>query len=151
MATYSSSLVSSNAPVPSHGLFNNLKAISATVSCTAAPSTSDTIQFFTLPKNAVVQGYKVGATQMDSNGSPTLAFNIGDAGSATRLFSGVAVGRTSGGSWIGDTGAGATYTGVGYQFTADTQIVAVPSANAATGAAGTITLTVFYTLAGGAS
>lgn len=151
MATYSSSLVSGNAPVPSHGLYGSIKTLSATVSCTAAPTTSDTIKFFTIPKNAVVKGYKLMATQMDTNGSPTLAFNVGDAGSATRLFAAATVGRTATPQWINETNSTATYTGNEYQFTADTPIVAVPSANAATGAAGTITLQVQYVLVGGAS
>ena len=145
MATYSSSLVSGSAPVPSHGLYGNTKVISATVSCTAAPSTSDTLQFFTLPKNAKVHMAVLAASDMDTNGTPTLALNVGDAGSASRLFAASTVGQA------GTLSSAIATTGFEYQYTADTLITGTASNNAATGAAGTVTLTVFYTLEGGAS
>lgn len=153
MATYTSSYTQATAykNTPTHGLSETLKCMSATVNCSAALTTADVIKFFTMPKNAKIQGFKMGVDQLDSNGSPTLTFDVGDAGSATRLFSASVAGRTSGGAWVTDTGSGAQYAALGYQFTADTLIQAVPHANAATGAAGNITLVVYYTLEGGAS
>ena len=151
MAIYNSPLVSGAVPTPTHGLAANLKVMRTTVTMAAAPATTDTIRLFTMPKNSVLQGFEVQASQMDTNGVPALAFNIGDAGSATRLFAAVPVGRVVTPLVKNETDATATPAGVGYQFPADTMVVAVPSANAASGAAGTLTLSVFYSLVGGAS
>jgi hypothetical protein len=153
MATYTSVYTQASAPksVPHHGLAENLKVLSATVTTTAAPTTADTLSFFTIPKNAKIHGFKLMATRMDTNGSPTLSWNVGDAGSATRLFSASTVGRVATPVWVTETDSTATYTGMAYQYTADTLITAVPQANAATGVAGSVTLVVYYTLEGGAS
>jgi hypothetical protein len=151
MATYSSPLVSGAVPTPTHGLAASLKVMRPTVTTTAALTTADSLRLFTMPKNSILQGFEVLASQMDTNGAPTLAFNIGDAGLATRMFTAVPVGRVVTPLVKNETDATANPVGVGYQFPADTLIVAVPSANAATGVAGTFTLSVFYSLAGGAS
>lgn len=151
MAIYNSPLVTNANPSPTHGLAANLKVMRTTVTTTAALTTADTLKFFTMPKNSVLQGFEVQASQMDTNGVPTLAFNIGDATSATRMFAAVTVGRVVTPLVKNETDATATPTGVGYQFPADTVVQAIPSANAATGVAGTITLSVFYSLVGGAS
>ena len=153
MATYTSKYTVPTAylSVPHHGLAENLKVMSATVAVPSTLATTDVISFFTMPKNAKLSSFKIGSDQLDSNGAPTLALNVGDALLATRLFSAVAAGRTAGGSFVNETTAGAQYAGVGYQFPADTLIVASPTTASATGAAGNVTLYVFYTLEGGAS
>lgn len=151
MTTYNSTVVAAGLSAPTHGAYGDLKCYTASVTTTAAPSTSDALNILTLPKNSILWGFECKATQMDSNGSPTLSWNIGDAGSATRLFSAVTVGRTSTPQWQNETSSTATHSGVGYQFPADTTIIAVPQANPATGVAGTLTLNVYYTLQGGAS
>lgn len=151
MAIYNSPLVAGAVPTPTHGLAANLKVMRTTVTLAVAPTTADTLRFFVMPKNSVLQGFEVQASQIDTNVTPTLAFNIGDAGLATRLFTAVPVGRVVVPLVKNETDAAANPVGVGYQFPADTTIVAVPSANAATGVAGTFTLSVFYSLVGGAS
>jgi hypothetical protein len=105
----------------------------------------------TLPKNAVVWGFECKCTQMDTNGAPTLAFNVGDINSPTRLFAATPQGRTSVPQYKNETDASATHTGVGFQTTALTTIFAQPSTNPATGAAGTFTFNIYYTLVGGPS
>lgn len=151
MTVYNSSAVTANLQAPSHGIYGDLKSYTASVTTTAAPTTADSLNLMILPKNAVVWGFEAKATQMDSNGAPTLAWNIGDAGSATRFFSALTIGRTATPAWNNETSAQATHTGVGFQTTGLTTVVAVPSANAATGAAGTLTFNIYYTLVGGAS
>jgi hypothetical protein len=153
MTTYTSVYTQASNPkaVPHHGIAENVKTLSATVTTTAAVTTADTLSFFTIPKNAKVLGYKLMATRMDTNGTPTLTWNVGDAGSATRLFSASTVGRVATPVWIAETDSTATYTGMAFQYTADTLITVVPNANPATGAAGSVTLIVLYTLEGGAS
>jgi hypothetical protein len=145
MATYNSPAVTNSTPVASHGIAGNVKVMTATVACAASPATTDTINFFTMPKNSKVHFAALYSTDMDTNGSPALTLNVGDAGSATRLFSGSTVGQA------GTLSSAVAVTGFEYQYTADTAITATAGVNAATGAAGSVTLTVFYTLEGGAS
>lgn len=137
MATYSSTQYTAGEPVAVHGDRNGLQMARFTVTCTAAPTTSDTINFGYVPANArLVGGYMV-PSDMDTSGSPTLTLNVGDAGSATRLFSANTGGQTGTAALIGAAA-------LDYQFTAKTLIVGTAAANATTGAAGTITLVLLY-------
>jgi hypothetical protein len=145
MATYNSPCVTANAPAIGHGLAGNAKVATATVTCAAAPSTSDTLNFFDLPAGSRVHMAMLTASDMDTNGSPTLALNIGDSGSAARLFSASTVGQAA----TASTALAAT--GAGNLYTTKTRITGVASTNAATGAAGTVTLSVIYTVEGQAS
>jgi hypothetical protein len=138
MATYSAPNYTYNYPMPYHGQANNLQCLlDATVTCTAAPSTSDTLNFGYLPPNACVTGGILIPSDMDTNGSPALTLNIGDAGSATRYFSGSTGGQT------GTADATLAAAGRGYTTTAKTLVTGVAGVNAATGAAGTIRLLLF--------
>jgi hypothetical protein len=145
MATYSSSAYTNNAPAKSYGVAGSVLVMTATVSCTAAPSTSDTLNFFTMPKNSRVHFAVLKADDMDTNVSPTITLNIGDSGSASRLFAASTVAQA------GTLSTAIAAGGEEYQYAADTVITGTAANNAATGAAGTVTLTVFYTLEGGAS
>ena len=140
MATYSSSAYTNKAPFPSHGIAGNLKVARASVSCTAAPSTSDTLNFFYLPKNARVHLAVLEATDMDTNGSPTITLNIGDSGDADRYFAASTVAQA------GTLSTAIATTGGDYITTDKTLITGVANANAATGAAGTVYLTMFYSV-----
>jgi hypothetical protein len=144
MATYNSVGYAANQPALSHGLAGNVKVAYAEVVCSSAPSTADTLNFFTLPKGARIVNAILEATDMDTGG-PTLTINIGDSGSATRLFSASTVGQAG-------TAAQATaVTAFGYQYTADTVITGTAGTNATTGAAGSVYLTVLYVVEGLAS
>src|SRR5690242_13203004 len=111
MATYNSSAVSNSAAALHHGPAGNAKIATATVSCTAAPSTSDTINFFDLPAGARVHMAVLYATDMDTNGSPTLTLNVGDSGDADRLFAASTVGQAgTASSAVAVTGVGNLYT-----------------------------------------
>ena len=136
MATYSATNYLTT-PVVTHGLANNLKAFYFEVACTAAPSTSDTINFGYVPKNFRLLHATIEATDMDTGGSPTLALNVGDSGDADRLFAASTVGQA------GTQSSAITTNGFGYKYTDKTLITGVASANAATGAAGTLYLAVF--------
>lgn len=140
MATYSSADYTNKAPFPSHGISRNVKAAFFTVTCAAAPATTDTINFGYLPKGARVLYALLESTDMDTNGSPALALNVGDSGSATRFFSASTVGQA------GTAAAETAVAGLGFLTTDKTLIVGVASTNAATGAAGTLYLTVLYTV-----
>ena len=106
------------------------------MACTAAPSTSDTINFGYVPKNFRLLHATIEATDMDTGG-PTLTLNVGDSGSANRIFAASAVGGT------GTNSSAIATTGFGYKYTDKTLITGVAAANATTGAAGTIYLALF--------
>lgn len=145
MATYSSSAVTTNAPASSHGLAGGLKCAFAEVVCTAAPATTDTLNFFDLPPGARVVLAILEATDMDTNVTPTLALNIGDSGDADRLFAASTVGQA------GTLSSAIATTGFGASFSSKIRITGAASTNAATGAAGSVYLTVFYIVEGLAS
>jgi hypothetical protein len=140
MATYQSAQVQNEMPIPSHGLASNVHCQRFKVSITAALTTSDAIEFGYLPIYARVVDATIKATDMDTNGTPTLAFNIGDAGDVDRLFAATTAGQAAGVTRM--TAA----TGFGHRYDAATLITGAPSTNAATGAAGTLELFVFYVI-----
>jgi hypothetical protein len=138
MATYNSSNITTNAPLAYHGENAGVQYARATVSCAAAPTTADTLNFFYLPANARVLGGYLSATDMDTNGTPTITLNIGDAGSANRFFAASTVAQT------GSAALEQAVTGLDYKPAAKTLVTGVAAANAATGAAGSVTLTLLY-------
>lgn len=103
-------------------------------------NTNDEVSLFYLPKGAVVTGVQIYATDMDTNGTPTLAFDIGDSGDEDRLIAASTVGQAGTGNYTGLVAA----TGFLYKYTADTEIKAYVQAVAATGAAGTLKVAVRY-------
>jgi hypothetical protein len=126
------------APSPTHGQAGNLQTLYCTVALTAALTTADTFAFFTLPANARVHAAILKCTDIDTNGSPTVTINVGDAGSATRYFSASTVGQA------GTVDVTMQAAGRLYKTTAKTAIVGSVQANAATGVAGTLELVIHF-------
>ena len=138
MATYNSTNIASKTGVASVAAAGVVHCAYAEVVTTAALTTSDTLNFFDLPPNARVISATLEATDLDTNGTPTLTLNIGDSGSATRYFSASTVGQA------GTAAAASAVAGLHYKTTAKTRIVGVPAANAATGVAGSVYLSILY-------
>jgi hypothetical protein len=139
MATYQSRQVQDNMPIPSHGLAVDTKCQRFSVAIGAALTTADNIEFGRLPDFARVVDAILVATDLDTNGSPTLALNVGDSGDADRFFAASNVGQAATAARMTAT------TGFGYRYGRGGGLVTgKPSTNAATGAAGTIDLYVFY-------
>jgi len=138
MATYTSTHIANKRPTAYHGFRRNVQTARAVVACTAAPTTSDTLNFFDMPANAVVVGGYLKSDDMDTNGSPTITLNIGDAGSATRFFSASTVAQA------GTAAVESAANGLGYQFTSKTRVTGTAQANAATGVAGNVELCLLY-------
>jgi hypothetical protein len=145
MATYNSDQYTAVNPIPSHGLAADVKGAYFSVTCAAAPATTDTINFGYLPAGARVLAAVLEATDMDTNGSPTITLNVGDSGSATRLFSASTVAQA------GTLSSAIAVAGNAASYTTKTLITGVAQANAATGAAGTLYLTILYIVEGQAS
>lgn len=96
-----------------------------------------TVGLFVVPKGFVLTSLSVTVTDMDTNGTPTIAFQIGDNSVADRF---VAAATTA---QAGGTNTTLNSTGVRYAFTDDTEIVWKTSTAAATAAAGTVTVDFF--------
>lgn len=140
MATYQSQQITDRMPIPSHGLGDAVHCQKFKLTITAALTTSDVFQFGYLPKYARVVDAWVKATDMDTNGSPALALNIGDAGDADRLFAATTAGQAAGVTRMSAT------TGFGYRYDDETLITGAPSTSAATGAAGTLELCILFVI-----
>jgi hypothetical protein len=127
-----------------HGLsrmHTSLHAISGSISTWAA---NDTIAVGYIPRNAVVTNVILkAASQLDSNGSPTLALDVGVVGNAQLFKAAVTtVGRASGAS------VDATNTAAGYLYQntsgADQEVIITVHTAAATAVAGALELDVEY-------
>lgn len=133
------------APIGVHGEYLALNHLHQTVTIGAALTTSDTVNFGYLPPNAVVTGVVLkAATQLDSNGSPTLAFNMGITGTAALFLAAVTtVGRAAGAS---ADASSLTAGGRLYKNTTGSKVlvIAQPSTAAATGVAGTLEALISY-------
>lgn len=139
MATYQSLDVSARKPVPGSSHAGAAITLYYEVACTAAPATTDAIQFGYVPAGFRLASATLEATDMDTGG-PTLTLNVGDAGSATRIFSASTVAQA------GTAAVASAVAGLGYQWTAKTLITGVAQANATTPAAGTLYLTLIGTI-----
>lgn len=139
MTAYASSNATAPlAPSASHGQAANMQWQYCTIALTAALTTSDTMAFFTLPANARIHVGTLKCTDIDTNGSPTVTINVGDAGSATRYYSASTVGQA------GTVDVALQATGRMFKTTAKTAIVGSVGTGAATGAAGTLELAIGY-------
>jgi hypothetical protein len=127
-------------PVPWHGWYRSLKAFGGSIAILAADlATGNTVTLFRVPKGFTVTGFRVDATDMDTNGTPTITLSVGDAGSAGRFVAASTIAQ-AGGTVSGNiaTTGGTLSPGFFYKFPADTDILATFPAGSATAAAGTI-------------
>ena len=144
--TYSSLLVSQKQPALTEGVARNTIHLHDVVSVPATLATTDTLAFGYIPPNAVVTNVVLKAqSQLDSNGAPTLAFNVGVPGTPA-LFKAaiITVGRAVGATVDGGT----AIAGAGYLYKNTTglkQLIQVTaSAAPATGVAGVLEILVGY-------
>jgi hypothetical protein len=120
--------------VGNQGFSRTMKCLGDDVALVAADlALNATVALFVAPKGFVLTSLSVVTPDMDTNGSPTLTFAVGDAGDDDRF---IATGATTG--QAGGTNTTLAATGLNYEFTADTEIVWKTAAAAATAAAGTI-------------
>jgi len=101
-------------------------------------NTNDSVGLLYIPAGAVLLGSTLSSTDLDTNVSPTITWNVGDSGSNTRIFSASTV------SQAGTLSAAVAQGSHLYKFTTRTQLRAYVNAVAATGAAGTLYFSVRY-------
>lgn len=151
MAALNSSLYTKQAagrsPVPSGplaaGAGIHQQATVAIPATGAGTALNDTVGLFYVPKGAILVGFTLDSDDLDTGG-PTITWDVGDSGSATRILSASTVSQAGG-------AARALITALGYQFTADTAIFATVHAAATTKAAGNISASISYVMGGLAS
>lgn len=125
-----------SAAIPTPGPGNVRKAYvfgDAFAIATGDLALNKTVGLFKVPKGFVVTGVKAYVTDMDTNGSPAVVFSVGDAGSASRVIATSTSAQAGGSPTIADS------TILGYQFTAETEILWTTTTASATAAAGTFT------------
>lgn len=148
---YSSDLVLKPGNRPTHGESRTTQHMFATAALATALSVGDTVTLANLPPYARIVGMCISADQLDTNGTATIAFNVGDAGYgsvsgvAARYFSATSVGRAAAPA---DANANSAMRGQAQNFfnnqPAALPIVATCSAAAATFQAGNLYLRVDY-------
>jgi hypothetical protein len=123
-----------------HGAQRILKLYgpSAGIAIAAADVTTinNVVQLFTVPKGFTVTGVRLDCTRLDSNGSPTLTLDIGDATTTNRLVQASTIAQAAESQVNPVLPAGV----LGFKFPADTVIQMLVHAAAATPAAGTLIL-----------
>ena len=129
MATYQSELVA-NGPV-----YNEVgpKIRKATYSITAAiAGGTNVIEMIPVYAGETVVDVTLMSTDLDTNGSPAIDLNVGDAADVDRFITTSTVGQAGGVARLNDN--------VGHVYTADDTLDINIETAAATGAAGTLTL-----------
>jgi hypothetical protein len=115
----------------------NMMAFYWEVSITSNAAQNDTLTFGTVPKGFRVFGGCLESTDLDTGGSPTITFDIGDAGDVDRLFDGSTAGQTAAAD------RALAVTGQHHLYTADTVITGLIPTAVATGTTGTVSLSLY--------
>jgi len=140
MTVFETQLSGKRGTILGNGWGREIICATAIVAMTTAmlDNVNDDVGLFYVPAGAVIVGAMVSATDMDTNGSPTLAFDIGDSADEDRIFAASAVGQAA------TLSQAIARTAHLYKYTAETQIRAYIQAVSATPAAGTLTFSLFY-------
>lgn len=96
-----------------------------------------TVGLCRVPRGFVLTSISVTVTDLDTGGSPAIAFHIGDAADPDRIISAATTAQAGG------TNTTLASTGVRYEFPDETEILWTTSTAAATAAAGTVTVDLF--------
>lgn len=116
------------------GFARTKKVLGGPVALLAADeATGNTVALMKVPAGFTVTGVYLALTDIDTNGSPTVAVTLGDAGSANRLVASSTIGQAGGNTTTLQSG------GLYYQYTVDTDILLTFGTGSATAAAGTAT------------
>jgi len=142
MATYTSlQLTPPKYPVSGPGIGGRtLHAIQGDVTFTSAPALNDTFPLFDLHPNFRVMGGYIEASDMDTNGTPTITLDVGDAADPDRYFA------ASTAAQAGVPATALAATGLGYLNTAKTRVYGTVKAAPATGATGTVSVVLYGTI-----
>jgi hypothetical protein len=137
-----SNQLNSRLPAPGPGIGGqNIRAERGTIALATGDLVLNAVHgAFDLPPGFTVLGGAIWATDMDTNGTPLLAFDVGVAGTTAAFFAASQVGRT------GVASEALATTGYGFTTTAKTRVIVTVQAAAATAAAGTLNVVLFGTV-----
>lgn len=99
---------------------------------------NDELELCYVPAGAVITGVGFRCTDMDTDGAPTLKWDVGDDSDEDRLIAATTVGQTA------SETRSLEATGWGYKYSTATKIKAYVNTAAATGAAGTLYFKLTY-------
>lgn len=117
------------------GFARTMKTLGGVVNLLAADMvTANTVQLLQVPRGFVLTGVYLALTDIDTNGSPTVAVTLGDAASAARFVASSTIGQAGGSTTT------LAATGLYYAFPADTNIALTFGTGSATAVAGTATV-----------
>lgn len=106
----------------------------------ASATLNDTYTMCKIPAGATVLDVVFSSADVDSNGTPTVKFDVGDSGSATRFISATTVGQAGGVARM-DQAGGHLKT-----YTADDTVIVKINTASATFQAGAIKVGVIYSM-----
>jgi len=135
--------VQSRLSAPGHGFGGSLKVSYGEVAFSGTITTADAATVLNLPIGAIIHSVTIESDDLDTNGTPTITLNVGDAGSANRYLAASTVAQ-AGTTAVATAATGLLYTVTG---TNDTAVRIAVAANAATSAAGNVRVAVAYWLA----
>ena len=126
---------------PGHGFGGTIKVSYGEVAFTGTITTADAATVCNLPVGAIVLDVTLESDDLDTNATPTITLNVGDAETANRYFAASTVAQA------GTTSVATAATGLFYTVAAGNTAVRVAvAANAATSAAGSVRVAVTYWL-----
>lgn len=96
MTTYASTNTGAANAVPGVGDGHGLKAVVGVFSLTAALAANDVIQSPTIPKGATIIDVIVSSTDLDTNGTPTITFDVGYSADADYFIAASTMPQTGG-------------------------------------------------------
>jgi hypothetical protein len=106
----------------------------------ASATLNDTYTMCKIPAGATILDVVLSSDDVDTNGTPTVKYDVGDSGSATRFISATTIGQAGGVARMDQKG------GHLKAYTADDTVIVKINTAAATFAAGTIRVGVLYTM-----
>ena len=95
MATVTAARAAASQPVKD-SMNDGVVSVVGVYSVTANPTAADVIQMVPVPRGARILDVILSATDMDSNGTPTVAYTVGDGGSANRFITTSTIGQAGG-------------------------------------------------------
>jgi len=140
MATTATTRAGAAKPVKD-SMNDGLVSVMCSQAITVNPTAADILQLVPIPRNARIVDVTVTFTDMDSNGTPTITFTVGDTqttSTANRYITTSTVGQTGGVARLNNQ------VGHMFQFLTDGTIDLTWGVASATFASGTLTCTVIY-------
>ena len=140
MAIYTTQKTQTYGTVVGQGGSRNLVFDGVAVAMTTAmiDNANDEVELLYVPAGAVITAVELRCTDVDTNGTPTIKWDVGDDSDEDRLMAALTVGQSAA------TSTTLEATGFLYKYASATKIKAYVNTAAATAAAGTLYFRIGY-------